>query len=218
MPIEFRCAQCQHHLRTPDESAGKKSRCPQYGHIQAIPDPESKGPGDEEIKPLPAANRFDVSPVAIPSLPSDNPFSDAPQPLDVNPYAAPTTVPNVTPPDPRATVFPGICLITVATTSIVLLALGILVGIASVMEQGVKDDDVIAFLVLGVTLATQFLILCGGINMVRRRGYVMALVGVIAAIVPFSVCWCLHLPIGVWALLTLTKGGTRTLFSSDDAQ
>ena len=228
MPIEFSCPQCQHRLRTPDDSAGKKSRCPQCGHIQAIPDlespdlespdPEDKVPGVEEIKPLPASNLFDVSSVATPPLPSDNPFADVPQPLDVNPYTAPMTVPNVPQADPRATIYPGICLITIAATSSEFLALGILAGIVSVIEQGVEDEDVFAFLVLGVTMAMQFLILWGGINMVRRRGYAMAMVGAIAAIVPLSACWCLNLPIGVWAAVTLTKGGMQAFFSSNHAR
>ncbi|HJN08175.1 MAG TPA: hypothetical protein QF564_05745 [Pirellulaceae bacterium] len=52
--------------------------------------------------------------------------------------------------------------------------------------------------------------------MVRRHGYVMAMVGVIAAIAPLSACWCLHLPIGVWALAMLTKGGMCSVLSSTD--
>jgi phage FluMu protein Com len=37
MPIDFRCARCGKLLRVGDESAGKKSRCPDCGNIQDIP-------------------------------------------------------------------------------------------------------------------------------------------------------------------------------------
>lgn len=37
MSIEFRCQSCSRILRTPDESAGKKARCPQCGAIVDIP-------------------------------------------------------------------------------------------------------------------------------------------------------------------------------------
>jgi DMSO/TMAO reductase YedYZ heme-binding membrane subunit len=118
-----------------------------------------------------------------------------------------------TPANPNATVVPGICLIVTAAITLVLLVFSILAGIVAVIEAGVHDDDVIAFVFLSVTFAMQLLILWGGINMVRRRGYVMAIVGVIVAIAPLSACWCLNLPLGAWALVTLTKSGTRAIFS-----
>jgi len=37
MPIEFRCESCTKLLRTPDESAGKKAKCPQCGTIVDVP-------------------------------------------------------------------------------------------------------------------------------------------------------------------------------------
>ena len=37
MALEFRCAGCSKLLRTPDESAGKKAKCPQCGEIVDVP-------------------------------------------------------------------------------------------------------------------------------------------------------------------------------------
>lgn len=37
MPVEFRCPSCSKLLRTPDESAGKKAKCPQCGAIVDVP-------------------------------------------------------------------------------------------------------------------------------------------------------------------------------------
>ena len=65
MAIEFRCHHCAKLLRTPDESAGKKSKCPECGTIQAVPEQGLESPSS--AKPFPSA----------PSM-SQNPY-DAPQ-------------------------------------------------------------------------------------------------------------------------------------------
>ncbi len=220
MPIEFHCGQCQHRLRTPDDLAGQKARCPQCGHIQAIPAAGSMVSGAGEIKPLPDASPFDGSVFATPSLQPDNPFAEADESVDQNPYSTPIgytkSMPTTIPLDPHATIAPGICLIVCAAIFIAFVAILILAGILSVVDEGLKDDDVLAFVLLSVMLAIQFLILWGGINMVRRRGYTMAMLGVIAAIAPLSGCWCISLPIGVWGLTSLMKGGMRAVFSSNE--
>jgi phage FluMu protein Com len=38
MPIEFRCTQCSKLLRTADDTAGKKAKCPECGTVMTIPD------------------------------------------------------------------------------------------------------------------------------------------------------------------------------------
>ena len=45
MPIEFRCTQCQKLLRTADETAGKKARCPDCGAIVDIPSQPASAEG-----------------------------------------------------------------------------------------------------------------------------------------------------------------------------
>jgi phage FluMu protein Com len=49
MAIEFRCTQCNKLLRTADESAGKKAKCPECGQILRVPALETAAPG----QPLP---------------------------------------------------------------------------------------------------------------------------------------------------------------------
>jgi len=39
MPIEFICQSCSKKLRVPDDSGGKKSRCPDCGAIMQVPQP-----------------------------------------------------------------------------------------------------------------------------------------------------------------------------------
>jgi phage FluMu protein Com len=88
MAIEFRCPTCSALLRTPDETAGKKAKCPQCGTIADIP-ASSEPSGDTAARPL------------AESLPAaqgaDNPFGDrsgqGPTPQSpfeaANPYAPP---------------------------------------------------------------------------------------------------------------------------------
>jgi len=44
MAIEFRCTQCNKLLRTADQSAGKKAKCPECGQILRVPGPDSGAP------------------------------------------------------------------------------------------------------------------------------------------------------------------------------
>ena len=37
MTIEFPCPECSHVVRTPDQTAGKKGRCPGCGMVVQIP-------------------------------------------------------------------------------------------------------------------------------------------------------------------------------------
>jgi hypothetical protein len=79
MPIEFRCANCNQLLRTPDASAGKQARCPNCGQISPVPltsPPPSPGP-----PPSPAP----VNPFSETTAPPQKPGLEAP----FNPYAAP---------------------------------------------------------------------------------------------------------------------------------
>ena len=144
--------------------------------------------------------------------------------LSANPFAdgstasgtSPQRIPAVPPINRRATVFPGAGLILVAAINLLTMATFIVIGAVAVADQGhANEEDVIAFVFLGVTLAIQILILWGGINMVRRRGYAMAVVGVIAAATPLSACWCLQLPFGIWALAVIFQPGRRAQFQDN---
>jgi phage FluMu protein Com len=53
MPIEFRCTQCGKLLRTGDDTAGKRAKCPQCGTMLAIPAPDAAPPGGSMPPPHP---------------------------------------------------------------------------------------------------------------------------------------------------------------------
>jgi hypothetical protein len=92
MPIEFRCAGCSKLLRTPDESAGKKARCPHCGAVVDVPAASSSGLGAGAPSP---------DPLAPQPAPMDSPFaagSEAAVAGPVNPYASPSAAASFTPP------------------------------------------------------------------------------------------------------------------------
>lgn len=105
MPIEFTCVTCGRLLRTPDQSAGKKARCPACQTLVDVPSPPSAAapaaPSPYAGESSPFAGAFG-SP-APPPAPPANPFADAGGPTSpftspdlgpVNPYAAPSATSN----------------------------------------------------------------------------------------------------------------------------
>lgn len=88
MAIEFSCTTCGKQLRTADETAGKKAKCPQCGALTQIPFPAAMAPIAAPLQVAPAGNL----PSTSPSAPPFDSRSSATNGLDFNPYQSPTTV------------------------------------------------------------------------------------------------------------------------------
>jgi len=90
MPIEFRCEGCSKLLRTPDESAGKKAKCPQCGMIVDVP---TGGVARTDATAPPETTQPDPT---TPKIPASGPNPFAPMgtsggaPDSENPYASPS--------------------------------------------------------------------------------------------------------------------------------
>jgi hypothetical protein len=63
-----------------------------------------------------------------------------------------------------------------------------------------------------VLIAWGMLVVVGAGRMRRRRGYGLALAGVIVAMLPANYCWLLGLPFGIWALAVLLRPEVRGAF------
>lgn len=85
MAIEFDCPTCRTRIRTPDEAAGKKARCPTCQSIVPIPLASSAGPATGSFGALATAPA--PLPSASGSPPTANPFNhpSAPQPPSLTP-------------------------------------------------------------------------------------------------------------------------------------
>ena len=73
MPVEFPCPECNQLLRTPDESAGQKAKCPMCSAVVDVP--METAPTQETAPPPPPS------------------FTPPPTPSSDNPYAAPNAGP-----------------------------------------------------------------------------------------------------------------------------
>ncbi len=90
MPIEFHCTSCGRRLRTGDDTAGKRAKCPQCGTVVTIPAAPASSPGDAPPPMPPSAPREPVNPfqspqtstMAAPSPAEGNPFDIQPGTLD----------------------------------------------------------------------------------------------------------------------------------------
>jgi hypothetical protein len=90
MPIEFPCPKCSAVLRTPDEAAGKKARCPQCGAIADVPLRSVESTVDEPAEAAPT-ERFPSEPTAgAPNVPAA-PDSDLPSLDQQSPFASQPT-------------------------------------------------------------------------------------------------------------------------------
>ncbi len=110
MAIEFRCTECNRLLRTQDETAGKKAKCPECGTVVTIPMPGTGAePGGAPIGPAPPEGADQPSPFgpieppsagagrespfaggAAPSPGAESPFGPGAAADAENPYASPS--------------------------------------------------------------------------------------------------------------------------------
>lgn len=77
MPIEFNCSDCQKLLKVPDESAGKKARCPECQSIQVVPVGfPAQTPIDPPAAGFPQSQTQSSNPYSSPTIPSQKPYSN----------------------------------------------------------------------------------------------------------------------------------------------
>lgn len=63
-----------------------------------------------------------------------------------------------------------------------------------------------------LTGVLSLVVLLGGIRMLQRRSYGLAMTGAIVSMLPCSCCCCLGLPFGIWALVVLSNPEVKNSF------
>jgi len=205
MPIEFFCSHCHTQLRTKDETAGKKVKCPNCSNIQLIPAATS-GPAQD---PLPTFDPF--------ATPAANAGGSMKGP--VNPYAAQQAQqPQFTTRAPRReaakqkVMIPAILMLVFDFVILIFVVLGCLGFIVTVMEGFVETSDyfvLIYFLFMGLLVLVN---IAGMIAMMRLKSHSMAVAGCIAAICLVISCCIPQTGIGIWGLILLLDPGVKNHF------
>jgi hypothetical protein len=90
MAIEFRCGNCSSRLKAPDNSSGKRVKCPKCASVQTIP--AAKPPADDELTLMPVADPPSPSPTPKIAVPAPKPA------LAAKPKTAPVQSKVKTPP------------------------------------------------------------------------------------------------------------------------
>lgn len=223
MPIEFRCDKCEHLLRTGDEAAGKKARCPECGNIQAVPATGGAAleataeplPSDHTPDPLqsPAsAQTPSTSQPSAPVAPQYNPFAEAPGGQHTLPQASPTRSTSAA--LAKAKVMgPAIALIVVSVLGIMLWGLAILGFIISIAENQQEEGTVPGLVMVAISIVVALIVIFGSAQMIRLKSYPLAFTAAILSVAPCSCQWCLSLPFAIWALIVLADSNVKSQFS-----
>lgn len=196
MPWEFHCQFCGSRLRVPENTAGKRTRCPSCGAEQAIPQPDTM----EFARPAAAS-----SPPFAPALGSGSDYEVSPleSPL-ASPYQAPraAAVGSLGSAAARDRIrAPAIAIIVLSSVCLGLLVLALLLfALAAVMGNDL-EGAVLQLLLCVVQFVVSVVMLVGAINMLKLRSRGTAMAGAILGMIPgISPCCVLGLPFGIWAI------------------
>jgi len=214
MSIEFHCSSCQRLLRVPDDSGGKKAKCPDCGQVVEIPGVSSTGmapafpSGAEKI---PAANPFAENPY---QTPADTSFA-TPQPGQFGPGDLEMIRAKVSGPAISLIVVAGLALAVLVLNTIVTFVVGVeevAFGPPPRNEAERIGQQVGAVIGIFVALGIYSVMLYGAIQMKQMKSYAWSMTASILALLPCSVCCLLGLPFGIWSLVTLNDPAVKAAF------
>ena len=207
MPIEFPCAQCNSLLRVPDDTVGKKAKCPRCGMLLDIP---------QVARPSTDGTFGNV-------LPSQEMSADGGA---VNPYQSPVsgqdfeTAPTIQEVKGRV-LGPSIGMMVASGLSLLYSAFNLIVILATGVEQinaDLPEDFPVEFMyiIFAVIMVFASLIplmtLWGSFQMLRLRSYTFAMAAAILSLLPCTGCCILSMPFGIWALIVLNDVHVKSAF------
>lgn len=215
MPEVISCPSCQRPLRIPDEMIGRPVKCPECGMVFLTV--QGQGPG--------ATGALPPETVSVPAAVSS--------PYSPQVYAGQYTEPEVAL-SGSGIVAPAIALLIVGILGLAFAAFSMVTlfvmdseRLKDVMRQqappDVPPDQVelmanIAYgsparLLHGVFTGVNVLIVVGAVMALIRRGYALAVVASVLAMVNIDACCCiLGLPVGIWTLVVLMRQDVRAAF------
>ncbi len=209
MPWEFNCQFCGSRLRVPDNTSGKRARCPACGAEQVIPQPGS----------------LEFAPPVQSSGPQFAPALGSGSDQGVYPLESPLASPYQAPRAPGVSALgsaaarervraPAIAMIVLASVCLGVLVLVILIfGVALAVGAEFEAKNTVQMFLGVIQLIVSVLMLVGGINMLKLQNRGMAMAGAILGMIPaISPCCLLGLPFGIWAISVLNDPQIQRAF------
>lgn len=239
MAIEFLCSGCQKRLRVPEGTEGQMAQCPLCGAQTPIP-PASEG--EELASAPPVAGRSGDFGSSMPPETAWSPASGTPGMPVGEPQRRPfPEKPSLKPGRPIAgqtapwpgdwpTQYAYARIRTPANWLVVLSAMGFGFGLVSVIlvvvgmmaghhphgvppPEPLPPDRSAFFLLMGIGLLFDLLVLAGSMKMKQLQSYPLAMTAALLAVLPCtSPCCLLSMPFGLWALVVLTDPAVKSAF------
>jgi serine/threonine protein kinase len=79
-----------------------------------------------------------------------------------------------------------------------------------------SEDDILCLITAGVLIPlVSGVLIAGGVNLLRLRGYPLAATATVVAMVPWSPGWLISLPCGIWACVVLGRPAVAAAFFGD---
>lgn len=206
MPIQVTCPACRQTLQVPDELIGQMVRCPSC---------QSEFSASLELQTAqldPALRPAELGPpVRLPPLPEqyyDDEWNDDIEfrRRGVNRDRARSEV-----------LWPAAGMITISAINLLLGLVLITYGISEIDVAQTPHEKTLALrsLIQGpIALVSSVVMLLGGVSMLKLKRHGLATTSAVLAMVPCtSPCCIIGLPIGVWAMVVLTKTDVKRAFS-----
>ncbi|MGY8767009.1 MAG: hypothetical protein ACKVH8_01095 [Pirellulales bacterium] len=242
MSIDFRCAVCKNQIRVPDDSGGKKTKCPKCNAIQKIPDgftpppstplpSESGDPHAGQSADIPGSvsagqgtsssglgDDFWSKPGDSTDPGSENPFAADPG----NPYASPQQATSAYAPQSRNNkedcksrlMPPAIILMVLCSLSTLLTIMYVVIGIVMMVGEG-EEEAILMSAGYGVAFLLHIATLFGLYNAITMKSKAMAWFGFIMNIIPCgNMCCLISLPFAIWGIVVMADSEVSRNFDS----
>ncbi|HEV3443900.1 MAG TPA: hypothetical protein VG099_04610 [Gemmataceae bacterium] len=225
--VILNCPQCQRQLRVTEELLGRPVKCPACGLIFTVP----MGGTEAQLAPVPVASEAPPAPRPEEGKrdPYEYPYDEHRRRLE---RGEPWDYDRDETERARGLLMPpAVCLLITGILGI-LINLG-QAGYALVpkppppahegppkdfmeaVQRGIEESQSGPVPLIGglIFAGVSFLAMLGGIFMLTRRFYGMAILGSIMAMIDIGNCCCLlGLPFGIWALVVLARPEVKRLF------
>ncbi len=211
MAIEFRCTQCSKLLRTADDTAGKKAKCPECGAVLDVPAsgaPVGSGPFGTPGQPSDSPSHF--QPPSRPVAPGPSPGQPGP-----SPFSEEVILAKVRPPAIALLVTAILSLFLVLADVIAVVMAEALPGAIQAppgFEAALRPEFIIPRSIFAAILYVVMLI--GALKMMRLENYGLSMAAAIIGMLPCGCCCIIGLPFGIWSLVVLSGVDVRAAFRS----